>query len=162
MAKTQSGKRPYEGTKVPIPKSRMDIEVVLSKHGVTAIQWTTIDDASVLRFQFTHEGHSFYVRLVVDPRRQGAKYDCLKHRRSKDEHYAAEARRLNRVLYFGVKSKLELVEAGLETPFSVWLPQLETGDGRTVVEQLLEHRARLSTPKASVAELLALPAEAPR
>ena len=150
-------KLPYEGTKVTIPKSRMDIDSVLTKHGVTAVQWTTIDGASLLRFQFDHEGQSFFVRFVVDPRRQGVKFDRWKHRRTEQEHLAAEARRLHRVLFFAVKSRLELVESGLETPFGVWLPQLETGDGRTVLEQLTEHRTSLASPKASVAQMLALP-----
>ena len=149
-------KKPYANTTVTVNKSRSEIAMLLEKHGVMAVQWTTVGASSLLRFQFDYENRSFFVRFVVDPERQGTTWKWSPRGPNKETHLKRQACRLHRVLYFAVKSKLEVIESGLQTPFVVWLPQIEAG-GSTVSGQLDAHVDQLSGPKATLPSFLSLP-----
>lgn len=134
-SRTKTG-RPYADTTVSVLKSRADIDKVLHKHGVENTQWTTgAGDITMLRFIFEHDGVPYTVRYTVDPRTQGRPYEEWNNRRSSEQHWKREAMVLHRVLYFAVKSNLEVVESGLLDPIAVWLPQIEAGQ-KTVRERI--------------------------
>jgi len=148
--KTRTHKRPYEDTSVSVVKSRADIDGVLHKHGVENTQWTTgTGNITLLRFIFEYEGASYTVRYLVDPRRQGKKWERFSTRMTEERHWEKEAMMLHRVLHFAVKSNLEVIESGLMDPVAVWLPQIEAGE-RTVRERIEADISALNSPTATL------------
>lgn len=138
---------PYADTGVSIEKSRHDISGLLARRGVGGVQWTTWPDGkSVLRFEFEADGRTYMARLHIDPKGQGRpfkwSYRARTNRQTQEEkHREQEARRLHRTLYWYVKSKLEAIEAGLETPTQAWLAAIEGPRGHTIFQEL-EHGLR--------------------
>lgn len=148
--------RPYHDTKVSVAKSRADVIKLLGDHGVKAVQWTTFGDSSMLRFQFDHAGHTLMVRMTVDPERQGDR--PLRHASTAQQtkHWTKEAKRLHRMLYWSIKSKIEVIEAGLETPLTVWLPAIESG-AETFSERISNQVHEFASASPSLGGMLALP-----
>jgi len=158
MTKPKSRPKPYADTKVGVDKSRTDISKLLEQHGVTAVQWTTTPPhRSILRFQFIHAGITMMVRLVVDPPRQGDPLQRGLRGDAADKHWKKQAMRLHRTLYWAVKSKLEVIESGLESPIDVWLPAIESGQ-QTFAERIVPNIADFAEADYSVGGILALPA----
>jgi hypothetical protein len=149
--------RPYSDTKVSVLKSRADIDKLLHDHGVTAVQWTTVGERSMLRFQFDHDGQPLMVRMLVDPSTQGDKPGRHLLANAQEAHWAREAKRLHRTLYWAIKSKLEVIDAGLESPLSVWLPAIESG-ASTFAERVEQQVHQFAQPDYSVGGVLALKA----
>lgn len=158
MAKktTKKAPRPYSDTKVTVAKSRAEIAKLLDAHGVKAVQWTTFGEASMLRFSFEHEGHAFMVRMLVDPERQGDKPPTYWTPAERERHWVDESKRLHRTMYWAIKSRLEVIEAGLESPLQVWLPAIESGT-ETFAERVAPRAAELAQPNPTLGGMLALP-----
>jgi len=134
-------KKPYHDTKVSILKSRSDIGALLEKWGVESVQWTTHGPNTALRFQFDFDEQTYTARLMVDPVEMGQPYKHnnrgkgkLEERRKK--HVDQESRRLHRTLHWYVKSKLEAIDAGLETPTQAWLAAIEGPRGHTIYQEI--------------------------
>jgi hypothetical protein len=155
MAKPKAPVIPYANTTTSVAKSKHDIDKLLAKYGVTELQWTTSGNASCLRFQFKHDGRVLNVRFMVDPGRQGIPWKGGM-KRNRDAHAEHESMRLHRTLYWCIKSKLEAIESGLETPLSVWLPAIESAGGATVAEVIDLHIDQLAAP-GGLNQMLALP-----
>lgn len=124
-------------------------------------QWTTLGPKTALRFQFDHEDHCYTARLVVDPEGMGEPYKNntrvkgnLAEKRKK--HWDKESKRLHRTLYWYVKSKLEAIAAGLETPTQAWLAAIEGPSGNTIYDDLERKLKKLKA--ADLNTVLALPA----
>lgn len=133
--------KPYHDTTVSVNKSRSDIANLLEKWGVQNTQWTTMGNTTTLRFQFEHEDRTYNARLAIDPKVQGTPFEARRRRQgsraaNEEYHWAAENRRLHRTLYWYVKSKIEAIDSGLETPTQAWLAAIEGPRGHTVYQEL--------------------------
>lgn len=152
--------KPYADTTVTVEKSRASLEKVLVGHGVSVVQWTKSRagdvESSLLRFQFDHDGQPLTVRLIVDPMSQGDAPPRTATKVQVDKHWMRESMRLHRTLYWYVKAKIEAIEAGLESPLSVWLPAIESGT-TTFAERVEQRVHEFANPAYSVGGLLALP-----
>lgn len=129
----------YEDTSVPVSRSLGEIEERLGRHGISDLRWTRASAALMLEFNLplrTPKGHevvrdrrggnprrvpTYEVRAVVGIRIQAPWSDDEK-----------DKRRVARVLAWYVKSKLEVVEAGVLAPEEVFLPHVMIGDGRRI------------------------------
>ena len=108
-----SKKPPYQNTKVDPDKTRMDVDKLLRKYGVSAIQWTNDYDHNIVVVQFRMEkdGKVYSIKKVPPsftfPR---VTYNSKtgKHEKVDLPNWAASMR----FLYNSVKSRLEEVAYG--------------------------------------------------
>ncbi len=121
---------PYaDRTKVPVERSKAEIEQTLARYGATGFGYMTQNGASVVMF----EAHGRRIRFSL-PRPQ--ERDASK--------YAAEERRLWRSLAMAIKSKLDIVRSGISTFEAEMLPYSMLPDGRTFYEWSEECAERLN------------------
>lgn len=148
---------PYDDTKTSVAKSRHDVEVLLGKWGVDSIQWTTLGLKSMLRFQFSDGDNLYNAKILVDPETQGRrwkKYGKGHSKRSEKAHYEHESKRLHRMLYWYVKSKIEAVQSGLETPAQAWLAAIEGPRGHTLYDELKDRIREIEAGDVSTIPML--------
>jgi hypothetical protein len=143
--------KPYEGTEVSIEKTQGQIDTLLSEHKITDIRWTSTSALKVLEFHHvTHERvvdsrgseEWCYNRVgCATPQFAGGRHHTHVKYRIKavlgvrivlvwpadDER---ERRRLMRVLWWMLKSKFEIVDAGLVVFEEEFMPHLTLGQGR--------------------------------
>ncbi|HEV8670969.1 MAG TPA: hypothetical protein VGS01_09575 [Candidatus Limnocylindria bacterium] len=136
--------KPYDGTEVSIEKSQMQIDELLAAHRISDIRWTTTSALKLLEFHHA-------VREELDEWCYSRTPTCPKFARG--SHYAhkkiriravlgvrivvtwptadeRERRRLMRVLWWMLKSKFEIVDAGLVVFEEEFMPHLTLGQGR--------------------------------
>jgi hypothetical protein len=106
----------YESTRVPVPQSRREIEGLLEKRGVRDYRVTTSGALFALDFNWPLKDRRGQVRAILGVRLVSPWPDDDKQRR-----------RMARVLYWHLKSKLETVEAGLLSFEEEFLPHLTLG-----------------------------------
>jgi hypothetical protein len=105
-------RRYAEGTKVPVKRSRDELERVLERYGAEAFAYATETNGTVtVAFQI----HQRLVRIVVPG---GA--------------HEAETRQRWRALVLVTKARLEAVESGIESVEEAFLANVVMPDGRTV------------------------------
>jgi hypothetical protein len=135
--------KPYEGTDVSIEKSQMQIDTLLAAHRISDIRWTTTAALKVLEFHHAIKedlDEWCYSREPGCPITRGHHYAHKKVRikavlgvrivvawPNSDER---ERRRLMRVLWWMLKSKFEIVDAGLVVFEEEFMPHLTLGQGR--------------------------------
>lgn len=131
-------------TKVPVSKTRMEIDALLRQWGCTALQWTDEFERghAQLRFRWRHDELVYAARFdvqmpsVAELNKEFSSRSPLSQaaqlRRSADQRW----RSLHRVLLLRIKADLNCVAAGLTTAFDVFLAHIENGQGRTVAESL--------------------------
>lgn len=147
-----------QDTKVPISKTRGEIDRLLRQWKASGVQWTDEWDADrvTLRFEWAHDSNNFRARISIGlpgredfadeaiDRRSGdlseAKMEKLLEGRGKQEH---------RLLLLMLKSLLNAVEAGVISDVEAFLPYLEGQDGKTVGEVGMENILKLTTGSAS-------------
>lgn len=134
--------KPYAGTVVSAEKTQGQIDELLRVHKITDIRWTTTTSLKALEFHHA-------IRERTEEWCYQPKPDCPLTRR---RHYAhkrdriravlgvrivvswshdeAERRRLMRVLWWMLKSKFEIVDAGLVVFEEEFMPHLTLGQGR--------------------------------
>lgn len=117
------GPYPYAyRTKVPVSKTRIQIDVLLSKHGATQRAVATDEDRGFNMVMFSI--------AAGDSRRQiKLELPCVV-----DD--PAEDRRVWRVLYMSLKMKLELIAHGDSDVDREFLPNVVLPNGRTVLESI--------------------------
>ena len=139
--------KPYEGTEVSVGKSQGQIDDMLSRRGITDIRWTTTTALKVLEFhhalwgspldppQWTKDGRMCSQHGVVHRSGYGHKLRSLRAVLGvrivvawTDEE--KEQRRLMRLLFWMLKSKFEIVDAGLAVFEEEFMPHLTLGQGR--------------------------------
>lgn len=139
-----------EGTKVPVDRSRAEVERTLQRYGATAFSYGYDADRAVLMFQ----AHDRRVRfdMPIPPLTDFA-YTAGRQRRSPLAMEAARDQALRqrwRALALVVKAKLEAVESGLVSFEQEFLAHVLLPDGSTVGEwaapQLEETYATGSMP----------------
>lgn len=107
---------PYGDTKVPVAQSRAAIEDLLEKRGVRDRRVTTTATLFALDFNWPLRDKKGGLRTVLGVRIVAPWPEDEKQRR-----------RMARVLYWHLKSKLEAVEAGLLSFEEEFLPHLTLG-----------------------------------
>lgn len=105
-------------TKVPIERSRAEIERVLAKYGCDAFVSGWSNEGAII--QFSHKGRS--VRISVP-------YDNENRERAERQRW--------RILLLLVKAQLEAVECGLLKFEEAFLPWMVLKSGATVYETML-------------------------
>lgn len=127
----------YETTSVAVGRSRQMIEELLRKYGVSTTRFTTTAALFAVEFDFPVRRKAGY--RVAGNNRSVPKYEVI---RVLGVRIVAvwpieerEQRRIARVLYWSIKSKLETVEAGVVSFEQEFLPHLTLGRGRTVWDE---------------------------
>lgn len=136
--------KPYANTDVSVEKSQMQIDTLLSEHGITDIRWTSTTTLKALEFHYA-------IRELTKGTcswRRGYCYEHYESKRTESLHgiktravlgvrivvaWSAddkERRRLMRVLWWMLKSKFEIVDAGLVVFEEEFMPHLTLGQGR--------------------------------
>lgn len=128
-------------TRVPIERSREDILRTLKRYGADSFGF--MSDAT--RDMIVFRAHQLHVRFDVPRPHAGEWQPGPRQRYVAPERKAellevaveAEMRRRWRALLLAIKAKLEMVESGISTFETEFLPHVVTGDGRTVGEHLV-------------------------
>jgi len=150
-----------EGTKVPVEKSKADIELLLRKHGATQFQsgWDAEQGVSRMTVRMNERIFRFDV-WYPDP--EVFRYtEQGRERSDKDTEAFAERehRRRWRARLLIIKAKLEMIESGESTVQEEFMADLLLPDGSTVREALLPRIDQAyETGKMPSLSLPALPA----
>lgn len=119
-----------EHTKVPVDKTRAEIEKVVTKYGATTFATLNEPERAVIIF----EAHERRVRFILPlPSRKGFKNDAA--------HEQAMRQRW-RALLLTVKAKLESVESKIETFEEAFYAHVVLPNGSSVYEQTHEQLAK--------------------
>ncbi len=146
----------YSSTKVPVEKSQSDLRKLLRGYGAEGYQFgeVTREGTTYASIEFAHEGYVVRMRVPhkepdLNELRQRAKRARTKtledlYEESQDQ----EARRIWRVLYWNLKSRMEAYEEGIETFLQAFMAHvLNPATGRTIYEELsTEGRVELVAP----------------
>lgn len=130
-------------TKVPVGRSRDELEGLLERVGADSI--ATMRDASAAAVAFRMEGRNYVLRLPYPTE------DQLRVGRGRGSRSAIDTlrdqaiRQRWRALVLLVKAKLTAVEAGVTTPEAEFLPHAMLPTGQTLHEHLAEHPEQLAT-----------------
>jgi hypothetical protein len=132
-----------EGTEVPAPKTRAEIETYLQKRGATRFAFGYLEDRAGISFV----ANGRMVRFTVPapyPEEKGIRARALRLSKSNwriDPGALARAideedRRRWRCLLLAIKSKFTTVESGIETFEEAFLANIVTTDNMTVYERI--------------------------
>jgi hypothetical protein len=127
------------GTKVPIAKTKTELDELLQKHGATQ-RYTGHDDArnvAVVGFTIAVGKSSRQVRIVVP---MPAK-ERLRSTAAADARHLQACKERWRGALLLVKAKLEAVATGMSTIEREFLADVTLPDGRTVHQAIAEHVA---------------------
>ena len=113
-------------TKVPVSRSRDEVERTLTKAGATSL--ATMFDGGSASVAFRIEGRNYVIRLPYP-----------------DKPNDQDIRQRWRALLLLVKAKLEAFEAGITTAESEFLAFAMLPSGQTLGEHLREHPEQLTT-----------------
>ena len=128
---------PYAAqTKVPISRTKTDIEELLAKHGATGFAYATEFDRSLVVFNMA--GRRVQIMLVMPPIDAYARTPRNAKRSAAGQKSAWEqaCRQRWRALLLIIRAKLEAVESGITTLESEFLANLVLPDGGTVGDWL--------------------------
>ena len=143
----------YNDTSVSVSQSKAHIEQLLAKSHVGDTRWTQSLTQEIFAVEFNYPVKRKYVGQES--------YQSPRGRTMWRDKYTVEVvagvrlaipwkgderdqRRLARVLYWHLKSKLEAVEAGLTSFTEEFLPHIHIGQGRTVYDAIGPMVARKS------------------
>jgi hypothetical protein len=155
----------YAETTVAVEKSQSEVRALLAKHGATSFAFgEEVDDDGVRWALVTFQARAMLVRIKVPHKAVDQAEVSRRARRARSKTHAEiafeaheqEARRIWRVIAWGLKARMVSVEEGVETFEQAFLPHLvNPGTGRTVYEDLSE------TGTVELPGPLALPAGSP-
>lgn len=109
-----------KGTKVPVEKTRMEIERLLTQHKARATAVFTSPEAAAVCFEMQERRVKFLLTL---PKMGSASFD----RQSREKW---------RALLLSIKAKLVSVESGIETFEDAFMAHVVMPDGSTVSEHV--------------------------
>lgn len=145
-----------EHTKVPISKSRAEIEALIMKCGGSAFASGWSGNIATVQFVAQDRLVRFTLRLP-DPselrftRKHGGKYDALTTVAVRTQRYEQETRRLWRALLLSIKAKLECVDSKIETFEEAFLAHIVLPSGGTVgasaIPQIAESYKNTGAPR---------------
>ena len=128
---------PYAArTRVPISRTKTDIEELLAKHGATGFAYATEGDRSMVAFSMS--GRRVQIMLVMPPVDDYARTPRNARRTAAAQRSAWEqaCRQRWRALLLIIRAKLEAVESGITTLESEFLANILLPDGGTIGEWL--------------------------
>jgi len=115
-------------TKVPIERSRVEIERTLKRYGIESFFFGTSPRGDGIGFKYNGRSIKFGIPL---PKR-----DEFKATQTGEQDYKRAMRQRYRVLVLALKAKLEMVDIGLTTFEDEFLAQTCLEGGETVSEAL--------------------------
>lgn len=130
---------PYaEGTTTPPEKSQMEIAAAVRRYGASSFA-TGWDGPRAL---VTFVAHNRQIRFILDLPTDWRDYILTPSKQRRTEQGArkaleAEVRRRWRALLLAIKAKFEVVETGISTFETEFMPHTVMPDGRTVAEHIL-------------------------
>jgi hypothetical protein len=135
-----------KNTKVPVGRSRIEIEKTLKRYGIDNFFFVTSPNGDGIGFNYNGRTIKYGIPL---PKR-----DDFKPTQTGVQDYKRSMRQRYRVLVIALKAKLEMVDIGLTTFEDEFLAQTCLADGSTVGEfmEIPENIARLE--KAKIPKLL--------
>lgn len=156
-----------QDTKVPISKTRAEIDELLRSWRADGIRWTEefAEQRMTLEFLWAHDGQKYLARFTIAlPDDKALRARCAgetksgnvteaRMRRAKANRGCLEVR----TLFYLLRSIFSAVRAKLITPEQIFLPFLVGADGRTVSDVAVPQLQRLLGGGASFL-LEALPA----
>lgn len=130
----------YESTKVAVSKSQDDLRKILKAYGADRFSFTESHDHAEVAFVFGVFAVRMRVPIVpmseTEARAQASKLKMSQVAAVRDRH-EVETRRVWRVLYWLTKTRMEAIEAGVETFEQAFLAHLLDEDSdRTVFEAM--------------------------
>jgi hypothetical protein len=131
-------------TKVPVDRSRGEIERLVRKHGATAFASADDGEKVAVAFKVGLRQVRWQVPLPTKSRYRDVKV------------YEQDVRRLWRSLLLAIKARLVAVEAGVEMFDTAFLSYIVTSRGMTVGE-LIAPQLDSAVPQLDSADLPALP-----
>lgn len=141
----------YDTTGVSVEKSQGDIRKLLTKYGAQRFSFTqglAEDDRRWVQLEFIHAAEydrPHLIRLAVplkEPDNAALKNKARRaHSRTlaeiTNEAYEQEERRIWRVIYYSLKSRMESVAEEVETFEQAWLPHIvDPGTGATLWDRI--------------------------
>lgn len=135
----------YQDTNVEVERTQMELAKMLRKHGADQFGFSESHDLAELAFR--KGALAVRMRVPIRPMTEAAARALARERKqSMDKAVGArqeqEARRVWRVLYWLVKSRMEAIEAGVETFEQAFLAHfLDPQSDRTVYEAMAESGA---------------------
>lgn len=125
-----------EGTTVSVEKSKMEIEQVLRRYGATSFISGYNDRVAFVLAEVKDRRLRFHVTIPVPADDQFKRKGRTGFRTPQERQMAAaaEERRLWRCLLLSIKSKLEVVESGIESFEQAFLANTVLPNGATVGE----------------------------
>lgn len=120
-----------EGTSVPAQKTRLEIEMLVAKHGAKRFASGFDDTKAVISFSLANRMVRFTVPLPTE-----AEVKKGRTARSKADLRDQLARERWRALLLAIKSKLVAVETGVESFEQAFLAHVVMPNGRTVGEEM--------------------------
>lgn len=109
-------------TKVPVSKTRMEIETILTKFGATSFAFALREEDAVIMFEFEERRVRLHIALP-------------KHTSDTDTQRSNRERW--RALFLSIKAKLVSVDTGIESFEQAFLAHVVLADGSTVSDQAL-------------------------
>ena len=128
---------PYAAqTRVPISRTKTDIEELLAKHGATGFAYATEGDRSLVAFSMS--GRRVQIMLLMPSVDDYARTPRNARRMAAAQRSAWEqaCRQRWRALLLIIRAKLEAVESGITTLESEFLANILLPDGGTVGQWL--------------------------
>lgn len=124
-------------TKVPVERSRIEIEKILKRYGIDNFFFGTSPKGDGIGFNYS--GHTIKFGIPL-PKRED-----FKPTQTGEQDYKRAMRQRYRVLVIALKAKLEMVDIGLTTFEDEFLAQTCLSDGTTVSDfmRLPENTAKL-------------------
>ena len=120
-------KIPYADTSVPASQSRADIDSLLKKIGVVAIQWTETPNSiqgkecPILQFAVVRVLRGMEQKFIV---RLQAPLLTISKGRGYDRKFMPNLNASMRLLFWYVKTKAEAIEYGLEDFVEAFMPRI--------------------------------------
>lgn len=125
-----------QGTEVPVDRTRVQIERVLSNYGCTQFGsgWADVDGCRIAHVSFRHGGTAIMLALPMPPLNEfewthrGIQRKAAATQKAYDE----ELKRRWRALGLVIKAKLEAVECGISTIEREFLSDVVLPNGQTL------------------------------
>ena len=115
-----------KNTKVPVERSRIEIEKILKRYGIDNFFFGTSPRGDGIGFSYNGRTVKFGIPL---PKR-----DDFKPTNTGEQDFKRAIRQRYRVLVIALKAKLEMVDIGLTTFEEEFLAQTCLADGNTIAE----------------------------
>lgn len=144
-----------EETKVPIERTRAEIEALIARHKCSAYMTGTDHDTNKAIVQF--RAHSRIVRFVLDLPNRQHKVFAQRSKPIGDRAYEQALRTKWRALLLVIKAKLEAVEANIATFEDEFLAHIVLPNDKTVAQTITPMIAQAYETGQMPKRLLALP-----